>query len=208
MTNISSTTRIIDLSSLYSQKKRFNRSEIRLLKKASRQSGGSALGLIHPLYCKPLLSQPDKISTNYFIQQQISESGYSSYLYHIEDYLKKTLEPIFVFAPPRERPGIEAWIKNLQIASMVVLLNTEGDDPVPRFDMEVDEHKSWQILANILKKSKISLLKLAGEIAFVEGLDEKGCVYHAFARLSSFVSVEIIPHLTYPNLKVSPHSCK
>gem|GEM_PF-5762611 len=91
---------------------------------------------------------------------------------------------------------------------MVVLLNTKGDDPVPGFDIEMDERKSWQILANILRKSKISLLKLAGEIAYVEGMDEKGCVYYAFTRLSPFLSVEIIPHLTYPNLKVSLHSCK
>ena len=203
----SGATKIIDIRSLYSQSKRFNLSK-KLVKDAARRSGGRALGLIHPFHCKPYISSPEKISDNYFIQSNISQLRYSSYVNRVKNYIRKSLEPIFVFVPQEERQGIEAWVNSLGIDGPAVFLNTEKGDPTPKFDEEISGDSAWQVLICLLKESGISSLKLSGEIAFVEGFDKIGCVHDAFTELSPLIFVEIISELTYPNLAVFRHSSK
>jgi len=140
---------------------------------------GKALGVIHPFYCKPRLSNPERISQNRWLQIEIrrheadpsSEKRYSAYMHRLEEHIKQTSLPIFVFAMATQdgMEVVEAWIKTLQPQSLVILLPAVMSDATPMAGYE----SFGQVLSNL----EITHLELAGEKAFSVNWAGSGCVY-------------------------------
>lgn len=200
---------LIDIQTICSQSRTFDLRHQERVREAAGRNRGVAAAVIHPQYCLSLVRSPAEISGNYFMQSEINPKDYSSYLRRLEEYFKKTLGPIFVFVGKSTREEREAWIENLTLSAVVIMVNTTNEGhPTPDFQEQMSEREAWRTFVNILKYVEISQLMLMGEKAYIEGQEKIGCVYSAHEALTSFIPTTIVSELTYPNLRALSHSDK
>jgi hypothetical protein len=210
-----SRTRIIDINALNLQSGRFKTARHQLVKRAVQAASPAGEGraniVIHPFYCRPWLTSPQKISQNEWLQMEIedhesrpdSSYRYSAYLKRLESYLKETLAPIFVFAQLHDRLNAEKWVIELQLTAPVVMLYAKSEDATPLVGTETQKEKAWRLFADVLTGLEIGHVVLVGEKGYTENHWGAGCVYVSLDHLRDMsFSATVRQELTYPGIDV------
>jgi len=173
-------TRIIGIDTINVFSRQFSRSKFDMVRDAVRKSGGRVVGVVHPLFCKPLLGTPEKIialpSFHLYLPQV-----FSIYQGRLEAYLKRKSWPVLVFVPKKTRIEIETWLKGLSITGPVVTIPTRDWSTNPVFASRTSNLESIGRLYGILTGALgVYEMNLVGEkfwrIKNGNGYENKGCV--------------------------------
>jgi len=176
--------------------------------KTIKKNGGKALGIVHPLWCENLWYKKSPLNENYDTVAPVSRVTYNSYLDRLKRRVSKENGVIFLFAIS-ERSAVN-WVRRLHTNASFILIETAKRSPVPRFPEHVTRALRWKTLAFNLKNLGVTKLKLAGETDLqrlpIVCEDYKtmerasGCINIAYDSLKSFLTVDKVKSLTFPNV--------
>lgn len=167
-----------------------------------------ALGAVHVGWCKKNWYNGGRLGENFDTLQSISREKYDTFIAHIERRISKEKGIIFLFAY-NTKSALE-WVRTLDTKATFVLIGTVKSNPVPSFPFHVTRELRWQMLALTMRNMGVSRLELAGETDLtvvtnsdIDGSITKipnGCVNIAYDSLKSFLTVDKVKSLTFPNV--------
>ena len=196
---------IIEFRTLISGDRKFSPDSFRVFSSAVISARGIAATVIHPRYIMPFIDRPALVIDHPEIQDRVNPIKYAEYLFRLENMIRTTRMPLFIFSQERDLVDLGEWAMSLHPMVPAALVPTRPKTPTPFIDNSVMLERGWGVFKRTVRDLGVSSFVLSGEIACEVGDDAQGCVHFAARQLSYDYRfrVEVDPIYTYPNIYVA-----
>jgi len=155
--------------------------------------------LVHPLFSECFSADESLERTDPYLFRQIMVKDYDEYAGHLGRFIKATKMMPFVLSGENSYVKASGWLNRIILNKDVYMAESGSKDPTPIFSFD-SVLSPWYVLADMMKDIGILNVFLAGELAYIEKAENKGCVFSVQQQLSPYIPAKILPHLTFPGI--------
>ena len=190
---------IFKLESICSRSRHFNSAALKAARFQALASKGRAMLVVHPLFTEGFSADESLDRTDPCLFRQIMAKDYNTYVANLRRVIKTTTMVPFVLAGENSYDIASGWLNGMTLNKHVYMAETGSKDPTPIFSFD-SVLSPWYVLADMMKDIGILNVFLAGELAYIEKAENKGCVFSVQQQLSPYIPAKILPHLTFPGI--------
>jgi len=190
---------IFRLESICSRSRHFDAGVLKAARSQGLAAKGRAMLLVHPLFSEYISADESLETRQHNLFRQIAAKDFDAHVIRLGRILKTTTMVPFVLADENSYDKASGWLNGMNLNKHVYMAETGSKDPTPIFSFD-SAMSPWYVLAGMMKDIGISRVFLAGELAYIEKGENKGCVFSVQEQLSPHIPVKVLHRLTFPGI--------
>lgn len=194
-------SRVIPFASVYRGSSVYCRDAREIVSEQVKAGGGQCMFLIHPgFFTLDREGAGGQVSFGRWEEEVWrKDSGYSAYRGLVEEHVRSSSVPLFIFQDAKKPPAYE-WVLSSSGSKKIVLVETYPDSPLPVLDPSAPfDNKYWDIFGKEIKELGVKTVDLGGEYLYYGQGERSGCVGSARAAMfDAGITARIIDRITYP----------